>query len=160
MELDLSNRRVKDEMSRAVIFAHPEDTLEEALSLMAEYRLTALPVTDAKNRCVGIISTTDLVEPYHDDESAADASRQGEGNGRYPADQLFRLPLAQRKVEELMTPNVVSVDRETTVLKAAGQMLRHRVHHLPVVDKQQQLLGIVSTMDLLSAFAKAVEDIA
>lgn len=157
MDLEIHKRRVKDEMSRAVIFVHPDDTVREALSLMSEYRLTALPVTDARNRCVGIISTTDLVDPYHDDDAAEGVAELMGGKGRRSVEQLIHEPLAERKVSELMTPGVFSVDRETSIEKAAGTMLRHRVHHLPVVGSKQQLLGIVSTLDLLAAFTKPVK---
>jgi CBS domain-containing protein len=51
-----------------------------------------------------------------------------------------------------MTSPVASIGPEATLVDAARAMLRHRVHHLPVVDDEQRLVGIVSTMDLLSGF--------
>ena len=54
-----------------------------------------------------------------------------------------------------MTTTVVTVDRETPLLDAAGEMLRHRIHHIPVVDEQQHVLGIVSTMDVLAVFHRS-----
>lgn len=137
MTNDLSAKRVKDEMTKAVVSADPDDSVLEAITTMAEYRLTALPVTDSKNRCIGILSTADLVDPQR---------WQQEGKS-----ELTSTELGDRKISDLMTPDVESVDRETPLLKATGIMLRLRVHHLPVVDEHQQLLGIISTMDLLSA---------
>ena len=58
-------------------------------------------------------------------------------------------------MHEFMTGAVVVIDRETSLLQATEEMVRHRVHHLPVVDEHQRLLGIVSTLDLLEAFARS-----
>ena len=58
--------RVKDVMTATVISVNPHDTIQEALVLMAQYRVTVLPVTDARNRCVGILSTSDLIDPVRE----------------------------------------------------------------------------------------------
>ena len=52
----------------------------------------------------------------------------------------------------------VTIDAETTLGKATREMLRNRVHHLPVVDSSDRLIGIVSTMDILSEFADGAPD--
>ena len=57
MTVDIKTSRVRDVMSRVVITVGPEDTMQDALGSMAQYRVTALPVTDARNRCVGIAAT-------------------------------------------------------------------------------------------------------
>ena len=50
-----------DVVSSDVVFASPQDTLREALDVMVENRVSALPVMDARRRCIGIISVTDLM---------------------------------------------------------------------------------------------------
>ena len=42
--------------------------------------------------------------------------------------------------------------------EAAAEMLRYRVHRLPVVDKQGKLLGIISTMDILTSFVEGTPE--
>ena len=54
-----------------------------------------------------------------------------------------------------MSDSVVTVGLETSIQKAAQEMLRNHVHHLPVVDTEDRLIGIISTMDILAAFADA-----
>ncbi len=141
MTKDMNSRRVKDEMTKSVVSVSPDDSVSEAITIMADYRVTVLPITDKKSRCVGILSTTDLVDPQR---------WQKEGTLDEP-----NVNFDDRRVGDVMTSEVESVNRETPLVKATGTMLRQRVHHLPVVDENQQLLGIISTLDLLAAFHKA-----
>ena len=53
--------RVKQLMVRNVISVQPEDLLSDAVSLMFENRISAVPVVDKRQRCKGILSTTDLI---------------------------------------------------------------------------------------------------
>jgi CBS domain-containing protein len=155
MTVDLKTHRVKDVMSTVVITVGPDDTVQDALFCMAQYRVTSLPVTDAKNRCVGILSTTDLVDPTRVvQETLSETGRVQEQARSWLLDRLQQGTLGERKVEELMTTAVTAISREMSIIEAAGEMLRHRVHHLPVVDEHQRLLGIISTMDLLDAFVQ------
>ena len=153
MNTDINTYRVKDAMTSVVISVESDDTIHEALSLMAEYRVMVLPVTDSRNRCVGILSTSDLLDPTREvEEELTDAEQVSEHSRQWLLNELTQEHMGRRKVSELMTGAVVAVDREMPILTAAGEMLRHRVHHLPVVDDNQKVLGIVSTMDLLSIF--------
>lgn len=142
--------RVKDVMSKVVITVEPDDTVQNALVLMAQYSVTVLPVTDSKSRCVGVLSTSDLIDPAQELEEALHDAERGSEEQRI--EKLLSESIGQRRVSELMTATVVAVDREMPIMDATGEMLRQRVHHLPVVDEQQKILGIVSTMDLLSIF--------
>jgi CBS-domain-containing membrane protein len=156
MTVDIKTSRVRDVMSRVVITVGPEDTMQDALGSMAQYRVTALPVTDARNRCVGILSLADLVDPTRFvDEGLNAAGRVSEHVRPWWLDTLQQGNVGERKVHEFMTGAVVVIDRETSLLQATEEMVRHRVHHLPVVDEHQRLLGIVSTLDLLEAFARS-----
>jgi CBS domain-containing protein len=156
MAVDIKTPRVKDVMSTVVITVGPDDTIQDALFCMAHYRVTSLPVTDAKNRCIGILSTTDLVDPTRAvQEGLNEAGLVHEQARPWLLDTLQEGTLGACKVRELMTEAIAAITRETSLVEAAGEMLRHRVHHLPVVDEHQRLLGIVSTMDLLQAFAQS-----
>ncbi len=56
------------------------------------------------------------------------------------------------KVEDLMTKKVVTISRETTIKKIAHIFLTHTFDLLPVVDKGNNLLGVIAKKDLLSPF--------
>jgi acetoin utilization protein AcuB len=54
-------------------------------------------------------------------------------------------------VKERMTHNPITIRPDTTVTEAQAMMKREKIHHLPVMDKDEKLVGIVSEKDLLYA---------
>ena len=149
------NRRVKDVMSRDVVSVHSGDSIHEALNLMVENRVSALPVVDGRNHCIGIISTTDLVDLTRDvDDDVNQMEELDPSSRRWLIDKLVNT-MGTEKLDSYMTENVATVSSETLLARAAREMLRNRVHHLPVVDSQERLIGIISTMDILAVFAAA-----
>ncbi len=159
MTVDLYKMRAKDVMVKDTVYVYPSDSLDEALSLMVENRVSALPVVDAHERCVGFISATDLLDltrELGDDLNAMVA--EGGITSAVLSEKLEAASLLNRQVNELMSDTVISVAPDDTLVKAATEMVRSRVHHLPVVDKQQRLLGILSTMDILNAFANSAPE--
>lgn len=130
VSLDISTRLVRDEMTKIVVTAVLTDSAQRVISLMKEYRITALPVLDDEGQCVGVFTASDLVK-----------------------DEVSRYT-----VGELMSTRLATAAPEMPIVEAAGAMLRNRVHHLPVVDEEQRLVGIVASMDLLAAFYKSQAD--
>ncbi len=146
-------RRVKDVMSKHVVTVDFGDSVQEALSLMVENRVSGLPVVNGRQRCVGVLSATDLVDLAHDvDDELSQWDRTSDMSSQWMVGQLASHGMDRRKVEELMSNMVASVGPETSLSETAQTMLRDRVHRLPVLDEQQRVLGIISTMDILSAF--------
>lgn len=71
------------------------------------------------------------------------------------------------KVEDIMTREVITVSSETKVTEVAGIIHEHNFNGLPVVDKQNKLLGLITEMDLMAndsfgthipSFAKLISD--
>ena len=54
-----------DFMQRDVVTVAPDDTLRDALALMTENHVTGLPVMDGKSRCVGLITSSDILNYEH-----------------------------------------------------------------------------------------------
>ena len=156
MMTTMNDVRVKDAMSDVVVTVRGDETIHHALVLMAQYSVTVLPVTDHQGRCIGVLSTSDLIEPARAFEEALHDVERGSRQGHL--EKLLSARLGQRQVREFMTTAVVAVDRDMPIIDATGEMLRQRVHHLPVVDTHQKIQGIVSTMDLLSIFHRCYAD--
>jgi CBS domain-containing protein len=147
--------RVIDVLSKNVVTVAADDTLQTALALMAESHLTALPIIDSHGRCAGILSASDVVEITRNiNADMRDLGRGDEASYQWLQDNLVEHDMARRTVDEFMTDNVATVTAERLLSHAASEILRHRVHRLPVVDKRGKLLGIVSTMDILRAFVE------
>jgi CBS domain-containing protein len=110
-----------------VVTIRPEQSIRQALALLAEHNIGALVAVDESARPVGILSERDVVRAAARDE------------------HVFG-----RAVSELMTRDVV-VGVPEDDLKAVGRtMTERRIRHLPVVEKDK-LVGIVSIGDVVNA---------
>ena len=146
-------RHVKDVMSRETVSMPAEATIHEALSMMTENRVTALPVVDKRNRCVGIFTTTDLLQLTRDvDDEVHQLDAIDPVSRRWLVDKLVQ-SFGNETVASYMSEDVSTVSSETTLAIAARDMLRSQVHHLPVVDDKERLVGIISTTDILAEYA-------
>jgi len=155
MDDSIYKHRVKDIMSRDVVTISAGDTIHDALALMGENRVSALPVVDRKNHVVGILSTSDLVDMTRDvDDDLYQLDLVDPTTRRFLLDKLAH-SMGSETVQSFMSESVATIDEEATIAKATREMLRNRIHHLPVVDAHDQLIGIVSTIDILSEFADA-----
>jgi len=145
---------LKDVISRDVVSINPQDTLREALSTMVENHVSALPVVDSRGHCVGVLSVTDLLGMTRDlsDELNALSESGGLDHERL-VQKLEHAEVLTDQVQAWMTSSVVSVQVNGTIQQAARLMLKNRVHRLVVLDDQRSVYGVVSTMDLLAAYA-------
>ena len=151
-------RRVKEIVTRDTVTLDAGDSIHEALTLMGENRVSALPVVNRNNQCIGILSTVDLVDMTRDtEEDLRDLDLVDLTTKRFLIDKLAH-SLGAEKVQTYMSESVVTVSMETPIGKAARDMLRNQVHHLPVVDHDDRLIGIISTMDILGEFADAAPE--
>ena len=152
MAKDLHSIRVKEVMSKEVVTVAPHDSLHESLQLMVDNKVAALPVVDAHDRCVGMLSSSDFLALTSDlDGELTDLAGAEGAAERWVAKQLGG-GLGNDQVADHMSEQVATVSCEATIHEAAQLMLRHHVHRLPVIDANRRLVGIVSTMDLLRAF--------
>jgi len=110
----------------AVLTARPDATVFDSLMALAEHEVGALVVLDA-SRLVGLFSERDY-------------ARKVILKGLSSRDILIR---------DIMASPVISVAATLTVDKALGIMTERRIRHLPVLDEQGQLTGIVSIGDLV-----------
>ncbi|MDI3298468.1 MAG: CBS and ACT domain-containing protein [Bacillota bacterium] len=129
--------RVRDVMSRPVVSVGPGTSLREAWELARSHGFRHLPVLEG-DRLVGILSDRDL-------RDAAPSSLES----RPDTAAFDRTPV--RYV--MMTP-VETVGPEEPVEEAAALMLARKVSALPVVNDAGELVGIVTTSDLLRHLAE------
>ncbi|HXM55352.1 MAG TPA: CBS domain-containing protein [Candidatus Dormibacteraeota bacterium] len=139
-------------MTRDVVSVSPGAPYKDVAGKLREHRVSAVPVVDANQRVLGIVSEADLLlkeeRPPH---------RPG-GPLVHPYDDEARA--MARNAAALMTAPVVTVRPEATLTEAARLMHRQHVKRLPVVDARGALVGIVSRADLLRVFLRSDESIA
>ncbi len=120
----LDESRVGDVMTRNPIAVTPRTSVLEAARLMRELGVSALPVVD-EERLVGIITERDLVWKVIAEERPTS------------------IP-----VSDIMTRNLVVIREAEALSQALYLMSRFNIRHLPVVDEQGRLIGILSLRDI------------
>jgi CBS domain-containing protein len=119
-----------------------------------EHGVSALPVVDGHDRCVGVLSATDLLELAEELGSELEALGATEGlDHELLLEKIEHTGFTDQTVQELMTPTAVEIDPDESLVAAARAMVKNRVHHLAVTRNGHRLVGIVSTMDVLKALA-------
>lgn len=123
--------QVKDFMSTPVTTAVGKNTVREIRSLMKRENIHAIPIIryskqlpDAKITIRGIVTGTDLSD---------------EIEGSTP-------------IEEIMTSNVHIIHKDSSAQSAAKMMLKHKVHHLVVMD-EGKITGMISSLDFVELVA-------
>jgi signal-transduction protein with cAMP-binding, CBS, and nucleotidyltransferase domain len=119
---------VKDWMIDLVVFIDPDKTVVEALTAMRRRYLNSLIVEKStKNPDYGIITSTDICDKIVAPEQDP----------------------SEIKVRDIMTSPLISVDPEKTIFECAKIMSDKKIHHLPVMDENGKVLGIISATDFL-----------
>lgn len=143
---------VDDVMTSEVVTATRETGFRDAVRLLTEQRVGALPVVDG-DRLIGILTQSDLLLK----EEASD--RPDPMAGRPWQRHRSRLRAAATSVGAAMSPRPWTVAPTATLSDAAHLMHRHGVGALPVVDGEKHLVGIVTRSDLLKVFLRDDADL-
>ncbi|MEM8680931.1 MAG: CBS domain-containing protein [Planctomycetota bacterium] len=142
---------VKQMMSTDVVSLPAGSTVHDALSLMISNQVSALPVVDRNDCCVGIITTTDLVQVTYDiDDDFMQTTPLSPGESQRFVEKLGDA-IGSEPLASFMSESVCTVSQDASIAHAAKLMLQNQVHHLPVVGANEKLTGILSTMDVLGA---------
>ncbi len=146
--------RAIDVMVRDVVSVRPDTDVAEAIKLLAEHDVSALPVLDDAGTVVGMLSEADLI---HRVEIGTEKRRpwwQEAVTGASTLAADFAKSHGE-KVGEVMTPGVISVSEETPLSEIATVLERNGIKRVPVV-KDGKLVGIVSRSNLIQALASVV----
>ena len=147
----MRHRTVSSIMTPAdeVVSVRKGTSFKEIAELLAEHRISAVPVLDEDSHVVGIVSEADLLAK----ESGMEPRQTPLFAGR--KDRLTSLAKGTATVAgELMTAPAVTIGLNEDVVYAARLMEGRRVKRLPVTDEDGRLVGIVSRRDILRLFIK------
>ena len=162
----------RDIMTPDVLSVTRDMTLEEVARFLVEHEISGAPVVDTRGRPIGVISLVDLVRVGAEEERAGALARRAELR-RPPealtleafeeleppeeqSDELDDRELAEeepRRVADVMSSRVVSVDAEASISEVARTMLRARLHRL-LVTEDGRCVGLISSMDLVRLMAE------
>jgi CBS domain-containing protein len=145
-----------DIMTCNILSVGPESPVVDAIGLMLDNHVSGLPVIDEAGQLVGIVTEGDLLRRG---ETGTERRRPRwveilMGPGRLAGEYIRT---HGRKVGEIMTHELVSVDPETPLDEIVELMERRRIKRVPVLTGEK-LVGIVSRADFLRALARRLED--
>ncbi|MFP6713313.1 MAG: CBS domain-containing protein [Rhodospirillales bacterium] len=109
-------------------------SIKDVSSILAEKRIGAIVVTDAENTVEGIISERDIVRGL----------------------AQFGPTILEKKVEELMTKNVITHGLDGHIDELMQEMTNSRIRHLPILD-EGKLVGVISIGDVVKNRVEELE---
>jgi len=144
-------------MKTSVISTTPEATLEEVINVLSTNKISGLPVVDPDNKVIGIITEKVILEfsgsthaipligssgwiSPHTDVTTTTSFKKG-----------YEL-LSNFTVDKVMASEPISVKKDMSIAKVANLM--KKVNHIPVVDEEGKLIGIISRSDLVDYLVK------
>ena len=150
---------VADVMTHSPICVRPETPLKQAIKILAQQRISGLPVVDENGNLVGILSETDLMWQESGVNPPAyimflDSVIYLENPAKYERD--LHKALGQT-VKEVMTEQVVSVTADKPLREAAQMMHADGFRRLPVIDASGKVIGILTRGDIIQAMAASQE---
>ncbi len=145
---------VGDFMTESAIVVDDTEKLTAAIRRMEVEKLSVLPVVDEDQVLVGILSVSDLLSLIHEIQSDIGALSHVTDQTQ---DFLISLLIQQGDhtlVRDIMTRPVETTTADTHLVEAAQKLMDCQYHHLPVVDQNGRIAGILSTSDLVRAVAE------
>lgn len=128
--------KVADIMQSEVRTVSSDTPVSEVLVSLADAQVTGLPVVDARNRVIGVVSSTDLINVQAETRSAEER----------------QILLDQTPVRDIMTPKPLMIESTAEVQEAARHMLYAEVRRL-FVEENGVLVGVISQTDIVRAVA-------
>lgn len=117
-------KRAENGMIYAPVTIRRGSSVQHALDIMAEYHIGGIPVVDDENHLVGIVTNRDLRFESHVD----------------------------KLIDEVMTKdNLVTTHQQTDLAAAAHILQQYKIEKLPVVDKDNHLVGLITYKDITKA---------
>lgn len=117
--------KARDLMTKNVVTCCASESIEEAAAVLAEKKISGLPVVDAQGYILGVLSEVDIIT-------------------RHPG---------HKTVGDVMTRTVIAVNEDTPIERIAAQIAQHRIKRVPVT-RDGVLVGIVTRSDLVRAMAE------
>lgn len=127
----------RDIMSRDVVHIGPRDSIDDAWNRLARHKVKALPVVETDGTLVGIVSLHDFFLGH----SA-------------PTSRAAPVMSTARYVEEIMTRKVRVARPEQPMVDLVGLFSDGGLHHMPVVDARQRVVGMITQSDVVAALFK------
>ncbi|MBI5641327.1 MAG: CBS domain-containing protein [Nitrospirae bacterium] len=154
--------KAKDLMITLQESLKPDNTLKEAAVILRTARrdedrtgVKGLPVLDPDGRMIGFLSIGDMLKAVF--PSYMSLMNLGDFTWDGMVEDMARKS-GNKKVSEMMTRDVITVDEDAPLMECVDHMIRNNVKRLPVIGKDGRVLGILYERDIFFAITKAMLD--
>lgn len=148
----------KEIMTTPALSVRQERSIKEVLELLAEKRISGLPVTSEEGKIIGIISDTDIIRYAHSINVIALSNLSGWVSPYANITDLadirkgFKM-LHTTLVSQVMTKKVYFAKEDDPVTEVAMLMNKRKINRVPIVDKNEKLVGIIARSDMVQCMA-------
>lgn len=156
---DFATLCAADVMQRDLITVHASDPVGEVARVLADARISGVPVLDDNEEVIGILSMADLVDRYAEDDDALPEEVDYRDEEVDEGDEEETEVVAFHRSSEdevcagdLMTTEITFIAPTASLREASRIMVKKHIHRLLVVDRGRAV-GIVTTLDILRAVA-------
>ncbi len=146
---------VKDIMTKNVITINKNATVCELSKLFLENKISGVPVVDDNNNLVGIATDADII--IHESDLPLPLSFSHAFLQKYESYAKNTKEYLKTKVENIMTKRLKTVYEDNTITKAVNIMINNDINRIPVVDKNNNLKGIITRADIIKFMIKNTE---
>jgi CBS domain-containing protein len=145
-----------DVMTREVLSVHEDLAVRELVDYLMENSISGVPVLDAEDRLVGVVTVTDIAEKGRQEADVAFEGSDPRLSLRALDEQLdfeemrsLHLETDDRIVSDIMTRTVFTVPSDMPVPEIARELVAGRIHRIFVTNLEGRLVGVVSALDLI-----------
>ncbi len=137
--------KVRDVMKLSVITVHANATYEDVARILANRKISGMPVLDETGRMIGTVSEKDLFRimyPFYRSYYVNPESYTDYEERENKINEIRTHP-----VHRFMTRDVLTINPDAPIMRAGALMLAHNINRLPVVEGKK-LVGIISRTDI------------
>ncbi|EHL06043.1 CBS domain protein [Desulfitobacterium hafniense DP7] len=142
--------KVQDIMQTNVITISPNTEIREIAKLLCDHHISGVPVIDLFGNLIGIVSEGDLLHKETHPRVPEAVGFLGaliyyRGVKQYESDLKKLVAL---KASEIMTHEVITLDKDASIEEAASLMINHNVKRLPIMENGK-MVGIITRKDVI-----------
>jgi CBS domain-containing membrane protein len=140
--------KARDIMTRKVFSVSPVTPLEEVAAIMAQNKISGVPVVDLNNKIAGVISERDFLAHMG---SGKHKSFMGILAECLVTKGCAALSVKGRAAKDIMSSPAITVKDDTSLADIAAVFMEKNINRVPVTDAEGSMLGIISRADLVRA---------
>ena len=122
-----NNNLISILLKRNVISINQDDTVYDAINILSEKKIGALPVLNDQNKLCGMLSERDIIQKISNDK---------------------KIDFSHTQIKSIMTTKVITCNENTESNVLMTIMTNNKIRHIPIIEKNS-LIGIVSIGDVV-----------